>query len=313
MTERLSQLLGYDLDRLHVSEAGVQAMDGQQRLVRMHDLFQESHNLLDIGIKKMIVEENRVLAGICILFSGGNDSTCLTHMFRERADCAVHANTTIGIEQTRRFVRQTCADWGLELREYLPPPGSQYRDLVLEHGFPGPAMHWKMYQRLKERCLRQAQREFVKNQMRERVVFLAGRRRTESQRRASVPEFDKEGSIVWISPLINWTKTDLHTYRAWAGDVPKNEVPDLVHMSGECLCGAFAKKNELAEIGMFFPGVVSQIRRLEKEVAATGRHPEKICKWGWGAESKLTKDDLMTGPLCSSCEYRNEDDDNKTI
>ena len=37
---------------------------------------------------------------------------------------AIHANTTIGIEETRDFVRNTCEEWGLALMERKPhaPP-----------------------------------------------------------------------------------------------------------------------------------------------------------------------------------------------
>jgi hypothetical protein len=56
---------------------------------------------------------------------------------------------------------------------------------------------------------------------------------------------------------------------------------------------------------MFFPEVAAQIRGLEAEVAAAG-HPEKICRWGWGATEKLTPEEMKSGPLCSSCEYRQE-------
>jgi 3'-phosphoadenosine 5'-phosphosulfate sulfotransferase (PAPS reductase)/FAD synthetase len=297
---------GYDLSRLAMPEAEVQTMGKDARLGRMHNLIQESHDLFDIGIKTMVTDAGRELAATCILYSGGNDSTCLAHMFKGRANYAVHANTTIGIEQTRQFVRDTCKAWDLPLLEFYPPPGSTYRELVLEHGFPGPGMHWKMYQRLKERCLRQAQRQLVKQPRRQRVVFLAGRRRTESARRANVPELNRVGSVVWVSPLVNWTKTDLHTYRDWAGDVPRNEVSDLIHMSGECLCGAFAHKDEFAEIEAFFPEVAVHIRGLEAEVSALGKHPEKVCRWGWGATEKMSEDELRSGPLCSSCEYRQE-------
>lgn len=295
-----------DLSRLAMSEADVQALDSDARLARMHQLMAESHALLDWGVQSMILDENREVAAVCILYSGGNDSTCLAHMFRDRADYAVHANTTIGIEQTRQFVRDTCVGWGLPLLEFVPPPGSTYRELVLTDGFPGPGHHFKMYQRLKERCLRQARRQLVKNPRQQRVVFLAGRRRTESARRANVPELNRDGSVVWISPLVNWTKTDLYTYRDWAGDVPRNEVSDLIHMSGECLCGSFAHKDEFAEIEMFFPEVAAEIRALEVEVAAQPHLPAKVCKWGWGATEKLTAEDLKSGPLCSSCEYRQE-------
>jgi len=295
-----------DLSRLAMPEAKVQELSKDERLARMHELLKESYLLLDWGIESMITSQGKSVAGIAILYSGGNDSTCLAHMFKHRADVAVHANTTIGIEETREFVRDTCKAWGLELREYFPPAGSTYKELILDQGFPGPGHHWKMYQRLKERCLRQARRQIVMNPRKERVVFLAGRRRTESARRANVPELNREGSVVWVSPLVNWTKTDLYTYRDWAGDVPTNRVSDLIHMSGECLCGAFAHKDELAEIEMFFPEVAAEIKQLEIEVRAAGL-PEKVCTWGWGRNEKLTAEDLKSGPLCSSCEYRAEE------
>lgn len=286
-----------------MSEGDAQLLSVDDRLVRMQALLSEAHDLLDWGIEQMITSQGRSVAGVAVLYSGGNDSTCLTHMFRDRADCAVHVNTTIGIEETREFVRNTCREWGLELREYLPPKGSTYRDLILDQGFPGPGMHWKMYQRLKERCLRQARNQIVSHPRRERVVFLAGRRRAESSRRTNVPEMGRDGSVVWISPLVNWTKTDLYTYRSWAGDVPMNRVSDLIHMSGECLCGAFARKDELAEIEMFFPEVAAGIRELESEVRAAGL-PEKVCTWGWGYYEKISSDGSQSGPLCTSCEHR---------
>lgn len=292
-----------DLGRLAMSEEAVQALSKELRLERLGHLIDEAHQLVDWGIDNMVHADGRKVAALAILYSGGNDSTCLAHLFKTRADFALHANTTIGIEETRQFVRDTCRDWGLELREYFPDNGCTYAELVVEHGFPGPALHYKMYQRLKERALRTARRDVVKKPYKERIVFLAGRRRTESSRRANVPEFERFGSTVWIAPMVNWTKTDLYTYREWAGDVPRNRVSDLIHMSGECLCGAFAHKDELAEIEMFFPEVAREIRELESKVRLAG-HPEHKCKWGWGATERTKGAVALSGPMCSSCEYR---------
>lgn len=292
-----------NLERLAMSEEAVQSLSKELRLERLGHLIDEAHQLVDWGIDNMVHADGRKVAALAILYSGGNDSTCLAHLFKTRADFALHANTTIGIEETRQFVRDTCCDWGLELREYFPDNGCTYAELVVEHGFPGPALHYKMYQRLKERALRTARRDVVKKPYKERIVFLAGRRRTESSRRANVPEFERFGSTVWIAPMVNWTKTDLYTYREWAGDVPRNRVSDLIHMSGECLCGAFAHKDELAEIEMFFPEVVREIRELEGRVRLAG-HPEHKCKWGWGATERTKGAVSLSGPMCSSCEYR---------
>lgn len=292
-----------DLSELAMSEEDCQKLSFEERSSRVAELINEAMFILDFAINHFVISRGKTLKATCILYSGGNDSTTVAHLFKHRAKYAIHANTTIGIEQTRQFVRDTCKDFGLELLEYMPPAGSTYRELVLDQGFPGPGMHYKMYQRLKERCLMQARRALIENPRQERVVFLAGRRRTESARRANVPEMSRQGSIVWVSPLVNWTKTDMNTYREIVGDVPRNEVSDLIHMSGECLCGAFAKANELEEIEVWFPEVAVHIRSLEKEVRDSGKFPPKLCQWGWGAGTRIT-DEMESGPLCSSCEHR---------
>jgi 3'-phosphoadenosine 5'-phosphosulfate sulfotransferase (PAPS reductase)/FAD synthetase len=236
----------------------------------------------------------RKLVASCVLFSGGNDSTTLAHMFRDTATHAIHANTTIGIEQTRQFVRDTCASWGLPLIEKRAPVS--YRDLVLERGFPGPAMHWKMYSRLKERALDLARHDLgVANSRTKAAVFIAGRRRAESERRQDVPLYESDGSVIWVSPLAMWTKLDLNTYREMHPDVPRNEVSDLLHMSGECLCGAFAKPSELDAIGEWFPEVRAEIEELQRDVSAAG-HAPPFCRWGHGEGAPSP-----SGRLCSSC------------
>lgn len=245
-----------------------------------------------------IATDGRSLTAVVVLVSGGNDSTILAHIFRDIATHAAHANTGIGIEQTRQYVRDTCAHWGLPVIE---KHGELYRDLVLERGFPGPAMHWKMYQRLKERALRDVRRELITNPRRERVIFLAGRRADESQRRMRLADdapVSRDGSVVWCSPLIKWSALDLNAYRRANPDIPRNEVADLLHMSGECLCGAFAHPGELDEIADWFPEVAAEIRALEEEVAALGTVDPERCRWGWGAYRERPS---RRGRLCSSC------------
>jgi 3'-phosphoadenosine 5'-phosphosulfate sulfotransferase (PAPS reductase)/FAD synthetase len=266
------------------------------RELRVRRLMEQADQILNDGVA--LLAEGREVVAECVLYSGGNDSTTLAHMFRDRATHAIHANTTIGIEQTRQFVRDTCVAWGLPLIEKVAPVS--YRELVIERGFPGPAMHFKMYQRLKERCLDAARRDLgVAKSRTKAVVFIAGRRRQESRRRADVPLWESDGSVIWVSPLAFWTKLDLNTYRLMHGDVPRNPASDTLHMSGECLCGAFAHRGELDEIGHWFPEVRAEIEALEDEVRAAG-HPEPFCRWGHG-EGKPPE---QVGALCSSCDAR---------
>lgn len=289
-----------DQDLLDLSVDDVAHLDREGRIKRLRQLMGDAQRILTEATQEHFQDHD--LAATCILFSGGNDSTTLAHyiLHYSHADYAIHINTGIGIEQTRQFVRETCVNWDLPLIEKHPPAGSTYREIVLDQGFPGPGHHFKMYQRLKERGLREARRDLVRNPRRERVMYIAGRRRQESKRRQGIPEHERLGSTVWVSPLANWHKTDLNTYRS-LHDVPRNMVSDTLHMSGECLCGSFAHSGELDEIDFWFPETAAQIRELEAEVLASGRIPEKRCKWGWGAgEQKPSR----SGPMCQSCDNR---------
>lgn len=129
----------------------------------------------------------------------------------------------------------------------------------------------------------------VRRPQRERVIFLAGRRAAESDRRSSrflageLRAIERRGSVIWVSPIVNWTKLDLNAYRRRFPDVPRNEVSDLLHMSGECLCGCFGHPEELEEIRLWFPEVAAYLDDLQRRVAEAalpGVKPEH-CRWNW--------------------------------
>jgi 3'-phosphoadenosine 5'-phosphosulfate sulfotransferase (PAPS reductase)/FAD synthetase len=292
---------------LDATDVEVAALTLHDRMIRVNHLMADAWMIVAGAMEEFIEKPKKRLVATCVLFSGGNDSTVLAHLFRD-SDYAIHANTTIGIEQTRQFVRDTCESWGLALIERTPPnPEDHYRALVLAHGFPGPGQHFKMFQRLKERALRQARRELVHNGRQERVIYLAGRRRQESERRANVPELEREGSIVWVSPLVRWTKPDLATYRQMF-NVPRNEVADICHMSGECLCGAFAHEGEREEIEMWFPEPWKLVDELEEAIKDRPDIPDYRKKWGWGGDAEILKASRKqkpkSGRLCGACDTR---------
>jgi 3'-phosphoadenosine 5'-phosphosulfate sulfotransferase (PAPS reductase)/FAD synthetase len=275
---------------------------------RLELMKQDAFRILDEARKTHF--EHHDMAAAVVLFSGGNDSTVLAHFMRHHATHFAHCNTGIGVEATRQFVRDNVEAWGMPLLEFAPSPGDRFEDLVADQGFPGPAHHFKMYQRLKERQLRKVRRALVTNPRKERVLFIAGRRRAESSRRQDIPEHEREGSVVWVSPLANWSNDDMQAYRdAYANTldpVPHNEVTDHLHMSAECLCGAFAKPGEYDLLNFFFPEVTAEIDRLA-DVARCNGVPEQRCQWGWGAYRDLPDEEqLESGPLCSSCDWRKE-------
>jgi 3'-phosphoadenosine 5'-phosphosulfate sulfotransferase (PAPS reductase)/FAD synthetase len=214
------------------------------------------------------------------LFSGGHDSLAACSVaFAWAKDRglqmdAAHINTGTGIPQTTAFVEEVCAEqgWPLHLRSARCP----YEEIVLEYGFPGPANHGLMYQRLKERCLRQLVREH-KQEFNDRIMLVTGVRSEESVRRMRhVERIQREGAQVWAAAIWNWTKLDCNALIK-ARELPRNPVVDILHMSGECLCGAFAKPGELDTIAEWFPDVAERIRELEAQVAGKG-----LRAWKWG-------------------------------
>lgn len=221
------------------------------------------------------------------LYSGGHDSGSVTHfaaaVLGDRMAGVVHINTGIGIEQTRQHVRKVCDIYGWDLLEYKATENTRadgtpdpiiYEDLVKRHGFPGAFGHGMMYNRLKERQIRRLCRDYGATP-KAPIMLISGCRKEESTRRMGTTKpIDPQGRIVWVAPFADMTALDCREYMTMHG-VPKNPVKDLIHMSGECLCGAFAHKGELAEIEAWFPDTAREIRRIEREVAKAG------FPWGW--------------------------------
>ena len=117
-----------------------------------------AHELLSLALDRYNATK------IYSLFSGGHDSLCATHIASSHPNFmgVVHINTGIGIEDTRKFVRDTCATHNWKLIEvFAASLGNHYEELVTTRGFPGPPLHYMMYNRLKDRCID----NFTKNKM----------------------------------------------------------------------------------------------------------------------------------------------------
>ena len=234
------------------------------------------------------------------LVSGGNDSTVVSHLAANlgpRLDGLVHINTGIGVEQTREYTRKFSQWLNMPLIEKCGP--RTYEDLVMEYGFPGPAAHRYMYSWLKERPLREVRREAQAGQQR-RVMFITGVRRSESRRRMGhVAAVQRDGNTVWVAPIREFTHRDIWDYRD-KYKLPRNEVVEILHMSGECLCGAFSKPNELEWLSVFYPEVADRIKRLERRAHGAGI---KSSHWGPQSSKEIRE---SPGPLCSGCAYASD-------
>ena len=253
-----------------------------------------------VGVIADAIQEHDPIK-VYALVSGGNDSTVMAHLaakFGPRLDALAHINTGIGVEETREYTRAFARWLDVSLIEKHSPVS--YEDLVMEYGFPGPAAHAWMYRLLKERALRELRRE-AQNGKRRRVLFITGVRKSESKRRMGhVQSVQREGNTVWVAPIKDFTHKDIWAYRD-AYELPRNEVSEVLHMSGECLCGAFSSPGELDWISKFYPDVANQIKALEQRAHKAG---VKSCHWGPQDSSKIKG---AVGMLCSGCEYSEQD------
>lgn len=253
------------------------------------------------------------------LLSGGDDSLTVVHWTHQQLgdlmDAAVHINTGIGIPQTRAFVDVICKRFQWKLLEYKAADcGQIYEEIVLEFGFPGPSLHNKMYCRLKERPLR----ALTKDHPGGNLLLISGVRQQESAKRMKLTEaVQKDGRRIWCAPFFHWSNDQVREYRAGI-DLPKNPAKEYLCMSGECLCGAYARPNELKQIEMFFPETGAYLRDLERRVKAAGfpwGWDEAPPKW-WGKMKSAQKVGQMDAfeeerageiqMLCTSCQFKQE-------
>lgn len=235
------------------------------------------------------------------LFSGGHDSLCSTALAAEHPDftAAVHINTGVGIEATREYVRTTCDERGWPLIE-MHPDAKTYRDLVIEKGMPGgPRAHNAMYYWLKQRQVRRLVREHKQGHD-GRVVLVTGIRRQESERRmqsAMAVPVHRLGAQVWVNPILDWSKLDCNSFIDQL-ELARNPVVDLLHRSGECLCGALAHHSEIADIERWYPDVAAELHGYE-QLARDHGHLEDV----WAGRLTVNRQQLRLGlqPLCQDC------------
>ena len=83
----------------------VAALSEPDRRRRVVWLINQAHRILNHALTRH--SGNHEITATCLLWSGGRDSNTLAHLMRTRVTHAVHANTGIGIDATREFVRDT--------------------------------------------------------------------------------------------------------------------------------------------------------------------------------------------------------------
>jgi 3'-phosphoadenosine 5'-phosphosulfate sulfotransferase (PAPS reductase)/FAD synthetase len=253
---------------------------------------------------------------VLLLVSGGHDSITSAHISAELLTYmsipfeVYHGDTTIGIPATQDYVKMICEryNWKLSIRK---PPNRKdwYENLVLKFGFPGPTKlaHQIMYRSLKERALNRFVTYECKSAplKRENVLLLTGVRNDESKIRMGYTEpIRKDRSKIWASPIFYLSTNDCNRYME-LNSIPRNPVKDKMCISGECLCGAFDKKEEFAELMYHYPETAEVIMNLHEKAKLAG-HP-----WPWGVgptewrKQEAAKAQTKINFMCVGCDSKN--------
>jgi 3'-phosphoadenosine 5'-phosphosulfate sulfotransferase (PAPS reductase)/FAD synthetase len=111
----------------------------------------------------------------------------------------------------------------------------------------------------------------------------------------------RDGAQLWLNPILDWTEKDKNRYmEEW--ELPRNEVVDVLHRSGECLCGAFTAKGEFRMIELFYPEAAKTIRTLEAEVVDRVARGDRAEHSMWGRrDERENPDQLDFLPMCVGC------------
>ncbi|WP_338761942.1 phosphoadenosine phosphosulfate reductase family protein [Bernardetia sp. ABR2-2B] len=227
------------------------------------------------------VSENHDIQKYVWLFSGGDDSLACGKVcmeFLPKIDYAIFCDTGTCIPQTKQFVMDTCEKMDIPLLIGTTTEKDDYQNYVLKFGFPGRnhKQHTVMYRMLKDHSLRRCISKIRNRKRNYKIALLTGARYDESTRRmGTVKKIDARGSDIWINPIQDWSKSDIHNYFQ-KNNIERSVVAQTIGRSGECNCGVFGNKEELDEINLISPEFVNQMRELEQKVKANG-----FC-WGWG-------------------------------
>lgn len=252
---------------------------------------------------------------VVLMVSGGHDSITNAHVSARilkrlgLSFVVYHGDTTIGIPETQLYVKEICTmyGWDLVIRRNNNPI-EHYDAIVEKFGFPGPtrSAHQLMYRLLKERALRKFVTHECKSspRSRENVLLLTGVRKQESLiRMGYTAEYSKDASKIWCSPIFYWSESECDDYMV-KNSIPRNPVKDKICISGECLCGAFAGKEEWAEIKACYPETAKRIEKLHEKAKANGK------PWHWASgpnewkASQLKKIQPELNFMCVGCEKK---------
>lgn len=220
------------------------------------------------------------------LFSGGKDSyvACKVHGVKE----VLYCKTGIGLNFD--FVLKICQKEGWKLNVVYPKEGETYEDFVRRFGFPKSGIHNSVMGFLKWHPMR----TWVKQQ-KEDILFISGRRKKESRRRMRMKsnrEYVETEGMKFFAPIYSWTTKQVYDYIR-DNQLELSPTYETLHMSGDCLCGAFAQQGESQLLYTFHIELAEVIMDLEKKYGGHWGNGTSVT----GSSKQANLDDLV----CMEC------------
>jgi len=254
-------------------------------MIKAEAILQEAEQ--KFGIKKFYA---------CV--SGGKDSVTSADVVDKlgKLSGVIFIDTTIGIQETKDFVIDLCKkrDWELIILK----PEMTYEEFVNKYGFPTARFHHVVMGRLKYIPLR----KFIIEHKQEKIGIISGVRKFESKRRGRTAKpILKDGSMIFVAPIFY-----LKTEEVWSyikeNNLEVSPVYKTLHLSGDCMCGAFSEMGEAELISLFYPEIAKRIEELEIKYCKI-----KYCKWGnQSSMSGAIKQKRMDNFICADCQISNK-------
>ena len=148
-------------------------------------------------------------------------------------------------------------------------------------------------------------RKFIKEKSLHHGCLISGVRRQESKRRMKTVKgaIHKEGRLHFCQPFIDKTSPWVFDYLN-SHDLHISPVYQTMHFSGDCLCGAYAKRDEINLLRGFYPDMAKKLADLEKELAKS-KNPtvQKYLHWGnsVGFDNISNQETLEESLVCTDC------------
>jgi len=202
----------------------------------------------------------------------------------------LYCKTGISTKENFEFVKKQCDKHGWKLNIVEPLPHETYEDFVRKFGFPKQGIHSAIMGYLKWHPIRKFVRE-------NKVLLISGRRKKESKRRMKLSQYieNPEKNMYICAPLFFWTTEQVWNY---INDNKLDICPvyQTLHLSGDCLCGAFSELGESQLIQTFHPDLAKQIEELEIKY-----------KSKWGNQTSMTGakfQSKLVDYICNDCILR---------